>query len=243
MRAHTSLVLVTSWALAVGSACSGHRRWSMLDGNAGSSASGQAGARATAPGSGSSVPSAQTSCSSNAQCGGKVPICSATSHRCTPCRSNADCHAFTLVCDTHSGACVGCLSDTDCGGGVKCRAADNYCVPGCRSNADCGSGRTCDAQIGFCVECTTSADCRSPQDDKCDPGLFHCASCLAKTDCAQGSACNGVECVPACTSNTQCPDARGGCLVDLGLCAACVENSQCSESGYCKISHVCSAGH
>ncbi len=222
-------------------------------GSGGGGISGAGAAGASGIGNGGApvaVPTAQTACTSAAQCGGAVPACNMTQQHCGGCSSTNDCQAFGLVCDTVSGACLECLDDTTCMTGRKCRLSDHTCVRGCAANTDCRNGRTCDTQTGTCIECATDAQCMG---QKCDPSSHSCVACLANTDCPQGSTCSGGDCAPSCTSSAQCAGGGGGgprggggpsgvCALGLGVCVECVDNSQCGGQGYCQPDHTCGGG-
>jgi hypothetical protein len=72
-------------------------------------------------------------------------------------------------------------------------------------------------------------------------------ACVGNTGCAAGSICSANDCVPSCTSDTQCGGGGGGeqgnfCATDLGQCVECVANSQCGDQGYCQPDHTCGGG-
>lgn len=132
----------------------------------------------------------------------------ATTGVCVPrCSSDQDCaDPVTFTCRTCDGLCVPrqnpagalgdpCLADTECGAGQVCRITaltsnQKQCVRQCsRGCGMCPTGSTCTpAARGelFCLR-----DCTGP--GTCGPGL-RCADTQV-----------GKSCLPACTSDTQCP--------------------------------------
>lgn len=112
------------------------------------------------------------------------------------CALNADCPDESVCID---GECVEpeppCASDADCADGLRC-AADGECVepPPCGGHPDCPDGDLCIDQVCVTPECLRSEDCG-------EPGLL----------------CVNAACVPACTTDADCPD--GVSCDPLGFCA------------------------
>ena len=88
---------------------------------------------------------------------------------------------------------------------------------GCEADVDCSTtGQVCDTDAARCVDCRSARDC---------PGSF---------------VCSGQMCVPptACVSSVQCPGLT--CNTATGVCAECVADVDCLESGtFCDSSSRC----
>ncbi len=99
----------------------------------------------------------------------------------------------------------------------------------------CEVGQACKAYECVAAECTTSAECTSPEAPTCLHGLC-AAGCAVDDDCAGVAGrprCDVVDatCV-GCTSSDQCPADRAICDADTRSCRGCTADDQCA-SGVC----------
>jgi hypothetical protein len=83
---------------------------------------------------------------------------------------------------------------------------------------------------GANVGCLLDADCTSSDVPRCEPALHVCVECVGLTgDCANQSKsrCNRVtnKCALPCATNGDC--ASGVCDTGQGVCAQCLNDSQC----------------
>jgi hypothetical protein len=128
------------------------------------------------------------SCKTGDQCGGGVPICSA-SHTCVSCAViDAGCPAATPACEADSGRCMECLGDTDC---VR-DAMKSFCQAGlCVGCAEAGA-LACTMRNpaqpvclpgGTCAECATSDDCKAAAKPICDTSANVCVACTRDDQC------------------------------------------------------------
>lgn len=173
-------------------------------------------------------------------------VCSFT-NRCCACASDQECiqnHGAGMVCLTPEEDLAGEHEDnfceegckkgpiTTCGGGLICKT-NGHCKA-CVTDAECnvnynngGNPHVCDN--GTCVagECSTNADCESPQGDEICVGKF-CVSCTAHgvaklEDCPAGKVCcdgdqsvcddglchSGTCCTAlSCSGQIPCPDMK-----------------------------------
>ncbi|GBF98892.1 hypothetical protein Rsub_11530 [Raphidocelis subcapitata] len=117
------------------------------------------------------------------------------------------------------------------------------CVPGCSTDADCGTGvacagGTCSAcKPGYYPSATAASGCA-----ECGLG-FYCPNGADRNPCGAGknttttTATDAAQCVPTCTSNTDCPS---GVACAGGTCSACKPGyypsataaSGCAECGF-----------
>ncbi len=125
-------------------------------------------------------------CTSDAECGGTTPYCSAERGECVPCTTAAHCQAPTPACHPMTNTCVACASDTDCQGDLPA------CDPGSSTCVECTSGSDCDS--GTCENDNTCCVAESP----CWSG-----SCGTLTDnCGNSVACGGCDNGDYCDSET-----------------------------------------
>ena len=155
-------------------------------------------------------------CVQDNQCGGDE-YCDESNNYCemtTSCSVNEDCLADE-VCDADKSKCVGkCYSHADCLGEV---CFEGGCFPGaeCDFHSDCGPIQYCQSETGYCV------------------GGWECSS--ASDDCGTGFVCDvaGGGCIPACSSNTECPTNE---VCSQGICVSgtrCAITSECGAMEYC----------
>ena len=117
-----------------------------------------------------------------------------------------------------------------------CCATDEQCAAlGAGELRPCDIGQACSSDF-TCVaaECTTSADCTSPDAPVCSLGLC-VSSCRVDEDCADVAgrpmcASDGV-CV-GCETADQCPLDAAICDADTRECRGCEKDAECG-SGVC----------
>ena len=192
------------------------------------------------------VPSSQTTCRFEGDCGGGF-ACGSNAQCKTSCSADSDCYRGA-VCQ--SGKCVGvtcrrssstsssyyctwkgsrcyssgcrisCSSDSTCPYGYKC--SSSYCKTNCASTADCKAGYMCTG--GVCVgkaptTCTTYRDCNSG---------YKCTN----NTCVLGKKCGSdADCTPTtekcsngfCESNTGSTSSYKSCSTSCTGGESCVD--------------------
>jgi hypothetical protein len=163
---------------------------------------------------------------------------------CAACALDADCSLIPgrNACNQGQG-CVECTNDGNCAGntrGSKCKASNVGEV-------------TRDASTNTCVECTSNADCLSPEASRCANN--QCVPCSTNLDCANVDSvpnaaggtplnvCDAGSCVEctgaeqqACGANVcdslvhQC---SGRPVTSAELCESCVSDSECEIGARC----------
>lgn len=117
-----------------------------------------------------------------------------------------------------------------------CVTADTCAAAGLAGELrPCGVGQACNAYECVAAECTSAADCTSPEAPMCLGGLC-VAGCTVNDDCAGVAGrprCDATDatCV-GCTSSDQCPADRSICDADTRSCRGCTADDQCA-SGVC----------
>ena len=173
------------------------------------------------------------------------------------CRADDQCPGEQR-CD--AGACVAperCEADQDCPGAQIC--TEGACEAPCTENADCPGAGVCDVGSGRCDDpagdCQRDADCAP--DERCDAGQCLQVQCEANADCPQAcvdqrcedgppvdclddAACAAGTCAPVgicavagpCQVDAHCP--AGAPLCVGGQCAACLDDTHCFPSEFCR---------
>ncbi|MEO6773267.1 MAG: hypothetical protein ABI467_09610, partial [Kofleriaceae bacterium] len=116
-----------------------------------------------------------------------------------------------------------------------CTTADQCLSLGLSEMYGCDAGKTCDMD-GTCVptECSTSADCTSPDAPICENQLC-IAHCVGDAECdgTPGRAfCSSDGACVACTMDDQCSADVPVCDTTARSCRTCAQDSECA-SGVC----------
>lgn len=143
---------------------------------------------------------------------------------CVECRSDGDCVVGGAFCV--AGACEQCRVDTDCNdpAASSCDTASHECVP-CASSGQC-------QHIAGAQVCHVEA----PSD--ASPGGSRCVEC----DALDYRACDGAKdvCVTIpTTAQFTCSDRR---VNQLGFCAECLADSDCSAQERCVAQESAASG-
>lgn len=174
----------------------------------------------------------------------------------TPCDSDEACEDMPgmnqcfMLNGTSSGYCVSCLTGADCPNGKQCNE-NHQCEivtnpKQCMNNADCADdylGRTTchilpGKVIGQCVQCAGDSDCPIGQDctlnglcENGNPGIIKC------TEDTTPDADDRIdaECTPY-TPYQFCFVKDGA---TDGICAECLENSDCEGNQRCNENNRC----
>ncbi|MFQ5495644.1 MAG: S8 family serine peptidase, partial [Phycisphaerae bacterium] len=162
------------------------------------------------------------------------------------CDSVNDCQAGTTVncddgvacttdtCNEPGGTCSNTPVNAACDDGVFCNGTET-----CSATLDCQAGTTptCDDGVG----CT---------DDSCNTGTDSCDNIPNDANCADGSACNGVETCSAtldCQAGTavNCNDGIGcttdACNEPSGTCSNTPNDAVCDDGLFCNGTETCDA--
>ncbi len=124
-----------------------------------------------------------------AQCGARVA--------CGPCRTEADCaegHVCQALPSLGRMVCVANKGDDACPDGTD--EVNGHCLPRAETCGVCLGGEECNGRDD---DCDGSAD----EGDACS-GAPRCF--IDSPPCAEGTACAATSCVPACESDTDCPE-------------------------------------
>jgi len=143
------------------------------------------------------------------------------------------CSALSPACDEDHQVCVGCTGDPDCLGLGVCHPSARVCVP-C---LDTATGAGLDAG---CVDAAPMCDrdrCVACVDSGPAPAVD--TGCTVAVPTCDAGAQGGPRCVE-CTSDLDCPPARGHCEPLLDVCVECIEDTDCDEDEVCVASvHRC----
>lgn len=142
-------------------------------------------------------------------CGGcpdNKPVCT-EALQCVECTSDQDdyCTEQALICNAETSTCVECLGDADC------------------TTQDAAR---CDLELFECVPCNDNGQCTDieglPNDTNvCDEGeCVDCTPALEAESCVDGKSCNPLT--------RRCTDTD---VSSLGVCEACVADSECGDNG------------
>lgn len=171
--------------------------------------------------------------------------------RAPECTAEADCDDG-LVCDQQRCRTT-CISDFDCPPDWLCELDVHACRPvRCSKNKECSSwgfrpvmgSYACYFDPCYWTEhliqgvCGLAESCVWCIDDSdCSDGMRctlsgTCESHPPCTDdsCSEGQVCAGSECVPACTSNSDCWGGEGRCDLE-GACYT----ERCDRNGHCPL--------
>ena len=110
--------------------------------------------------------------------------------------------------------------------------------------------------VGGTKNCRSDSDCPAAT-PMCAPDSRICVGCISSFEtCGAGLTCDETThtCIPAdpkqnCTRTSDCP--RPGfdpitavaCLVDAGMCVACVSNMDCVAPDTCQTDYTCKTVH
>ena len=164
--------------------------------------------------------------------------CRARASQCEPCRSDAECET-NARCRTSNGMPVAMVAGNQTGGVCLrvCQGSCDVLGPGFICTETDGGDRVCAPESG---DCGSQNLCQ--QDAECAPTEFcnerqRCqAGCTTDTECAVGTICHGVRCLPPC-DNVENPceapllcTAEGRCKRENG----CTSSVECGEpETYC----------
>lgn len=156
------------------------------------------------------APGVTTACADDGDCtwSSDRPHCVATGDNaglCAECADDGDC-ATGKVCDPDHSACVACVTAADCD-------PDKACYRGACVAPFSAATPACAAH-GGCSECTADQHC--PAGTFCATATSTCVQCTHDAHCAGKSsahmACTSTGlCLPACTTNADCPAATPTC--------------------------------
>ncbi len=192
----------------------------------------------TDPGCGGATPACRpgvintcVECTTNADCGGGRPVCSA--NRCVPCINDSPPGSTDSGCATAAPACEGA------GVGARCRE--------CIISSDCRDASEPICSSRTCVPCIddrppgmTDSGCPSAL-PFCDvAGGRVCRECATSADCEGTDLCSSNTCVPCIDdrppgmTDSGCPSALPFCDVAGGrVCRECATSADCDGSDVC----------
>jgi hypothetical protein len=217
---------------------------------------------------------ADADCASQAGCGAGACVCQIESAppgvcrvRPDECQSDADCRENGVyvgkfcTLNTPPRRCLnapGCTTDADClADGLVCDTAmgspsRNKCVNGtpCPTGNECSQGQVCASGVCVAQNClNTPSLCRAGE--ACDPASLRCVPqqggpCSNNADCAAGTYCNGISCVPGCRDNADCAggvcNAQNQCEQPSGgVCGPCASDADCPGGSRCVTNPVTGA--
>lgn len=186
---------------------------------------------------------ATTDCAKGTVCKGGLCVAPAVTDAGTPkeCTTTTDCTGGKVCIANHCQACGGtngpcpCAANTDCANGQQCVAG--ACTDPkniCKYNSDCEAGKIC--ENGQCVAGCTDT-CAPPA--TCVKG--GCVTppgntCQLDSQCpTTAPKCVGGNCVPACTTDSQCATGnycnQGACVPDTRPKTNCNGDADCAGSG------------
>lgn len=190
----------------------------------------------------SGTPPTTTTCTENADCGGRGVCVSGLCEAVTACQADEECAAQGRICHSSRGFCVQCDGVKDaCPAGQACQfdftcvavgAPDagasgdggaNACTGTCTDRTQCGADQVC--RGGTCCEprarCTTPEDCPSSRPE-CNGATGLCFggdSCTGDGDCDRRAGCGGGACfcdAPAPGQPGVCKPRPNDCDDDTG---------------------------
>ena len=146
--------------------------------------------------------------------------------QCPPpeCTTDADCNdgnactADSCVNGSCQHACV-CL--TPAGGAACCPGPDSLCLTPCGTSADGTCGGVCPAADEVCTATGDTCACMPKTPPACGDSSPACnGTCPTGSTCQSPTGAPSCQCVPGCTTDTDCDDGNG-CTVDHCVDGTC----------------------